>query len=416
MKSFFLIYAESYLGLPRRAWYLALAQLVNSSGTMVIVFLSIYLTGRHGFSISESGQVISAFGVGMMIGTAGGGMIADRFGPHLSQRISLLLTGFTLFAMSYAESYAVMMFLSVLWGLFNGSVFPANASAMAAECDEKTRSRGFALIRLANNLGMTAAPVIGGFLARIDYNYLFYTDGATCLSASFLLYYLFHNDRKLQTEEELLHEYYYELQEPKKGYLSPFYDGRMLVVFIAAAGITAIIAQLFSTWPLYLKESEGFQESQIGTLFAISTLMIVVLQMPITHRMESHSQYAIAAFGALFYAIAFALMSEWSGIYIQLIALSLWTFGEMLVFLALMMVVSQLAPKGSQGKYQGVYSFSFSTGMVIGPSGGSYLADHYYYRGLWLAVALLALMLTIVLFSIDFFNRMRMKETPSGSL
>jgi len=42
LKALIRVYREAYRGLPRAAWMLAAAALVNSSGTMVIFFLRLY--------------------------------------------------------------------------------------------------------------------------------------------------------------------------------------------------------------------------------------------------------------------------------------------------------------------------------------------------------------------------------------
>ena len=45
-----------------------------------------------------------------------------------------------------------------------------------------------ALIRLAVNLGFAIGPAIGGLVAaRIGYNWLFWIDGLTCISAGLFL-------------------------------------------------------------------------------------------------------------------------------------------------------------------------------------------------------------------------------------
>ena len=59
--------------------------------------------------------------------------------------------------------------------------------ALAEAAPPLLRSRAFALRRAAVNLGMTLGPVAGGFLARVDYAWLFRIDGLTCLAAAILL-------------------------------------------------------------------------------------------------------------------------------------------------------------------------------------------------------------------------------------
>ncbi len=62
---------------------------------------------------------------------------------------------------------------------------------MARECPPPVRTKGFALNRLAANLGVTIGPVLGGYLAMWNYRALFWVDGLTSLAALALFSRLF---------------------------------------------------------------------------------------------------------------------------------------------------------------------------------------------------------------------------------
>ena len=64
----FTLYKDSLAGLSRPVWILTLISLVNRSGTMVIPFLSIYLTEELGFKLVQTGYVMVFFGLGSLAG------------------------------------------------------------------------------------------------------------------------------------------------------------------------------------------------------------------------------------------------------------------------------------------------------------------------------------------------------------
>ncbi len=66
---------------------------------------------------------------------------------------------------------------------------PANAAAIAFFSNDNNRTRCYSLNRLAINLGWAIGPAVGGILASINYNLLFWADGLTCITASMLLYF-----------------------------------------------------------------------------------------------------------------------------------------------------------------------------------------------------------------------------------
>ena len=56
---------EAFSGLPRLVWILAGGALVNRAGTMVLPFLSLYLTHDFGLSVEKAGIVLAVFGLGL---------------------------------------------------------------------------------------------------------------------------------------------------------------------------------------------------------------------------------------------------------------------------------------------------------------------------------------------------------------
>ncbi len=88
-------YRDARDGLSRLAWLMAAVQLVNQSGTMVVFFLSLYLTRRLGFLENQAGQVGSAYGLGMLLGTITGGVLSDQLGaPGLMVNVIVLWNTF----------------------------------------------------------------------------------------------------------------------------------------------------------------------------------------------------------------------------------------------------------------------------------------------------------------------------------
>src|SRR4030088_2728265 len=88
-------YRNVYQGLTRSTWLLSWVMLVNRSGTMVIPFMTIYLTQPSmGYSIGQAGAVMGIFGLGAICGGFLGGRLTDRFGFHRVQLITLTGGGF----------------------------------------------------------------------------------------------------------------------------------------------------------------------------------------------------------------------------------------------------------------------------------------------------------------------------------
>ena len=84
------LYKNAYTGLSKPTWLLSLVMLINRSGTMVIPFMTIYLTSPSmGYSIGQAGIAMAFFGLGAMAGGFIGGRLTDKIGFYPFQVITL---------------------------------------------------------------------------------------------------------------------------------------------------------------------------------------------------------------------------------------------------------------------------------------------------------------------------------------
>src|SRR5438270_10729377 len=96
------LYRSAYSGIPKPVWWLGVVMLVNRSGTMVIPFLTVYLT-HIGYSLNQAGLVMGIFGCGAFVGGYIGGRLTDKFGFFYVQVASLLCNGVLFIWLGYLK-------------------------------------------------------------------------------------------------------------------------------------------------------------------------------------------------------------------------------------------------------------------------------------------------------------------------
>ena len=105
------LYRNSFSGLSRDIWMLSLVMLVNRAGTMVIPFMTVYLTQELHFTLAQAGYVMSSFGAGSILGALLGGRLTDKVGYYPTQFWTLFLSGLLFLALvAGLAAYALGVF------------------------------------------------------------------------------------------------------------------------------------------------------------------------------------------------------------------------------------------------------------------------------------------------------------------
>ncbi|HEU4766681.1 MAG TPA: MFS transporter [Pyrinomonadaceae bacterium] len=173
--------------LRREIWFLCLAILVNRAGTMVLPFLTLYLTVDKRLPASTAGLTITIYGISAIVIAPLSGRLSDRLGGLRIMKTSLVLSGMVLLIFSFVHSLSGIFAVTAVWAITSEAFRPPSMAIIGELAGPQQRKAAFALTRLAINLGMSIGPVVGGFLAMHSFKLLFYVDGITSLLAGALI-------------------------------------------------------------------------------------------------------------------------------------------------------------------------------------------------------------------------------------
>ncbi|HLX90950.1 MAG TPA: MFS transporter [Puia sp.] len=380
------LYREAYSGLSRSTWLLSTVMLVNRSGTMVIPFMTIYLTQPSmGYTIGQAGAVMGLFGLGAVCGGFIGGRLTDKLGFHPVQLITLAGGGLMFMVLGQMTSYPMICITTFILSLVNEAFRPANSTAIAHYSKEENRTRSYSLNRLAINLGWAFGGAIGGILASINYHLLFWVDGGTNLVAAILLKYC------LAGTNSAPHHYLkqHEPEAPKSAYG----DSEYLFFIIFTVLFASCFFQLFTTLPVYYKTYLHMNEFFIGMLMALNGLIIALVEMILVFKMEGkkESLFYISA-GVLIVGLSYSLLNLLPQLpAMAVICMILVTLGEICSMPFMNSFWISRTSAKNRGQYAGLYTIAWSTAQVLGPSGGSQVAEHFSFRSLWWAATIVCI-------------------------
>ena len=383
----FKIYREAWSGQPPEIWTHAFLMLINRTGTMVIPFLSIYLTTILGFSLKEAGTLVSAFGFGSFSGSFLAGRICDRAGPQVVIFWSLFISGFLLISLQLASGFAALFALIYITALFGEAYRPALMAAIAEYVPKSETGRTVSFLRLAVNLGMSAAPVIGGFTAlHLGYNWLFWIDGLTCIAAA-TYFHLALKSWRAKPRVSQQHE-----NEPGPFAAPPPYRDLRFLFYLGATFFAGIVfLQWFHTVPVFLKTQWAFNENIIGLLLGFNAAMVIFIEMPAIHATEKAGKSRqLLLLGLLCTGIAYLPFLSTAKLLFCFLAMFIWTLGEIFFIPLNNAIALNMSPATRRGEYSAWYWMTWSLASIIAPVFGLGFADEFGFANFWILLAALA--------------------------
>jgi MFS family permease len=397
--------------LPRSVQLLQAGGLMNAFGNgLVLPFLLIYLHNERGIGLGVAGLILATNAAVSLVAGPIAGALVDRVGGKsmLTVALGFLMLGFGLYA--FVESPWHGFLASAVTGVGNGAFWPAQSTLLAGLTTRDQRSATFAMQRVVMNLGIGLGGVAGGFVATESFRALFLLDALTFVAYAAMLIVFVH--------EPVVREI---RRERSGSYGTVFRHG----VFMALMGLNALyigagIAQL-EILPAFAKNEAGVSERGIGWLFFINTIVIVLLQLPITRLAGGRRRVPLLALIGVVSAAAWLLVPA-SGLWLSgaaafalvAVAVSVFALGECLHGAVQPTLVVDLADPRLLGRYMAISALSWQVGFMIGPAAGGVLLAASP-TGLWIATAAVLLLTALATLRLDRALPETLRRVPRGA-
>lgn len=376
----FSAYRGAYSGLSRETWLLSLIMLINRSGTMVVPFLSLYMTSPEmGYSIGDAGLVFGCFGIGAFAGAFVGGKLTDKIGFYKVQMVALGGGAILFLVLSFIQSFPFICLFTFLLSFVNEAFRPANSTAIAFYSTPENRTRSYSLNRLAVNLGWAVGSAMGGIIAKFSYQWLFWIDGMTNLLAAILMVVFLREAADHHTRQ----------QQDKSAAIPPgstvYKDKAYLLFIVLVTLFAACFFQIFTTLTVYFRQTLHFTEPQIGMLMAYNGVLIVFVEMILIYQLEGRrNQLTYIAMGVGLVAIFYLLLGLGTiGLPIAFLLITIITAGEMLAMPFMNSFWINRSSAHNRGQYAALYTMAWSAAQTLGPMLSSQLAESNGFRFTW---------------------------------
>lgn len=360
--------------LPREVWLLQLGGVMNSFGNGVVLpFLVIYLHDVRGFGLGVSGLVVSVSAAAQLTAGLVAGPLVDRLGPRpvLGAGLVMQCAGFGLFPLVRSPWHAFL--LIAVEGAGSAGFWPSQSTLIARLTPAARRHAAYAQQRVTMNLGIGLGGVAGGLIASVShpssFTLLFILDAATFLAYVAVLGLI--HDPGVEAGEH---------GDERASYGAVLRDRLFVGLWTLNFLFVAAGYSLFNLVPPFARDHAHVTEGQIGLFFFFNTVLIVVLQLPISRAIEGRRRMRALALMPASWVVAWLLLDAggyWldatAAFVVIAVALAVFGIGECFHGPAHQALVAEIAPDHLRGRYFAVHSLSWGLAGTVGPAAGGFL-------------------------------------------
>ncbi len=328
---------------------------------ITLLYLVIYLSGHFGLSIADVGLVIgSTLIIGSLLSLYGG-FLVDSLSSY-----RLILTACAVFTAGFLGAfiasglglfYACLVAINLAYAVIDIAVKAGFASLLPLD----QRSEVFSIKYTLTNIGYAVGPFLGAGAAALDISLPFLLSAG--LGTGYFFVYFVWGDRGLATAEA-------------SRQTTPFLAvGKLLlrdyrlVCFTLGGVLSAVVFGQFTAYlSQYLIVTSNPQTAYriISAVVATNALMVICLQYSLGKRItHKHLNLWLAA-GLSLFIVGLGGFALSSTLTVWVIAMAIFTVGEIIVFPAEYMFIDTIAPNHLRGMYYAAQNLS-NVGAALGP-------------------------------------------------
>ena len=369
-----------YHEFPRLFWVVVVVSFIDRvGGTLLFPFFALYITQKFNVGMTQAGILLGASSLFGLIGSTVGGALTDKFGRKQLILFGLVFSAVSTLAFGLVNEYSVLFPLMVVVGLLSSVAHPAHDAMIADILPEKQRQEGFGILRVVGNLSWMIGPTIGGFVANINFFYLFVIDAVISCVFAALIFRIIPEKKP----EPHAHEQHESFWQTLIGYRVVLKDAAFMAFMVAGLLMMTVYLQMYGTLSVYLRDNHNINPSGYGFLMTTSAITVVLFQFWVSRVIKFRPPFLMMAIGTIFYMIGFALFGIVTAYFLFALNIVIITIGEMIVVPTSQSIAANFAPEAMRGRYMAIFGLSWAIPSTVGPGAAGYILDNYNPNLLW---------------------------------
>lgn len=342
------------------------------------IVMSLYLRDRLGFSESEAGQLSGVFGGMIYLLPIVGGTLADKWGFKNAFSIAFSIlglgyflvgsVGMTAFAGLYANASQYWLLVAFLFFTAVGGSFikPSVLGTVAVTSKPETKSLGYAIYYWLVNIGAAIGPTIAYFVRdRFGMEFVYVVSSISCFAMLVVNILLF---KEVKSEITEVTE---SLGKKIANLFLVLGNLKFMILLLLFSLYWIMFWQEFIVLPYYIIDfiDPNAPYEIIQSWSAAGA--IILLQIPVNYLTKHiHTRTAILA-GFAVSSLCWLIIGLYPSIPTIVAGIVAFALGEIMQAPRYYEYISEIAPPGQQGLFQGYAFLPIAIALFVGdPLGG----------------------------------------------
>ncbi len=351
---------SSFKGFDNRIYAIFVGRIIAATGfSIVMPFLTIYLSTRLGVPLTIIGVLFLINGLAGSTGQIVGGEISDRFGRRSVMWSAMFLRAIAFIVLSVVIAlnlgFAIIS-ACVICSAFVGSMFEPATNALVADLvPPGRRLEAYSLFRIGQNLGWAMGPLLGGLLAMLSYSTLFLFSAIASMTTAGIIRVMLSKGVIKRTSRARFRI---------AGVLRTQEVMVFLFFCLTSVPMCILMGQMSSTYTLFSTAVVGVSTAEVGYLFAINGFMVVALQFPIARYLCHFKMTASLTLGSAFSVLGYFLVGLAGGFQFLAFTMVVITLGELVTSPSATNLVANMSPEAERGRYMGLFGLFSNVGWA----------------------------------------------------
>ncbi|WP_052404801.1 MFS transporter [Bacillus rubiinfantis] len=366
------------------------SNLISAMDRFIINYGIVPISEEFQLDATSTGLILSIFFLGYAIMQIPGGWLSDKFGARIVILVSVfsfsIFTGLT----GIAWSFAILVIIRFIFGIGEGSFFPAGGKLIADAIPEERRSKAMSVFLSALTAAGIIAPILAtSMMVSIGWRWMFILIGLLGMFIGILNWFFLKPKAGMDLPKQV--DFTVQQNKTTKGSIKRMLKTPMIWALIIVSFSHGFISWGLSAWmPTYLVNERGLDLLSLGVLALIpgvTGVLFFLLAGYVIDKQKNGREKWIGAISGVGYAIMVYLMFHAKTITGVIVFQSLIPmFGATLSVIIFSMPIKRLSQEVA-GTAIGVVNLGMQVAGFLAPLGMGFIIDAFngsYKGAVWL--------------------------------